>query len=173
MNEADLAQLEFLLNDAKAVKQAITRHNNYRVQALLLYIFVFGYLTLRLFTDVNPASEVFVAFIWTAALLAWLFCAGQSMEIKKLKTIIRENIAKIAGITIERFSESLIPSEALPETSDSTTIRSRYLDDVFHLLLFLILPAIVTIISLQVNLLNLFIYLSIIILAAVLYLLKK
>jgi hypothetical protein len=142
MTEEQRIQHEYLLADFEAIKAEIARRSNAQKTALAAVVAFYAWLVNQLVsTNLGPWH---ICAVWIVVILSYVFYKREGVEIGRLGTIARINIAEVAARTLNIPAENLIPSEvrAADERRDKTT---RTLDRLFFGVLFGAIPVFLTV----------------------------
>ncbi len=142
MLEEQRIQHEYLLADFQATKAEIARRSNAQKTALAAIVVFYAWLLNQL---VSTGIDVWhISAIWIVTILGYSFYRRETLEIKRLGTLIETRIAKVAANDLNIPAEKILPSEVKPadERYDNTT---RVLDWVFSISIFAIIPLTLTV----------------------------
>ena len=136
-------QIDFLLADFNSAKNEISRRSTLQKTVLTLLIAFYAWITNELLKDFSNVNRVPI--IWLVVPLAYIFYYREGKEISRLGFIIRERIAEYVSEIIDIEKEKIIPTEVMDrERYPTDRITKRY-DKIFNYTIFLILPAIFTV----------------------------
>ena len=148
VNVARAKQLDYLLEDYRAIKSEIARRSNLQRFVLLLYLAVVSIVFQRAAS--GSLNSLWVMGLWIAAWLSLLFNIREDLAMRRLGRIISDSIVPTAGTILNADGHNLLPSEMVPDDPKTERLTHRY-DTVFKWAIFFVIPTMISFYLLRIR----------------------
>lgn len=143
MTEEQKIQHEYLLADFGSIKAEIARRSNSQKAALAAAVAFYAWLLNAVV--LTKLGVWHIAAMWIVVVLAAVYYKREGLEISRLGTIAKRDIAEVAARQLKVPPESIIPSECCGADVGRDT-ATKALDTIFSWLLFGAIPLVMTVV---------------------------
>lgn len=138
MSEQENRKHEYLLADYQAIKAEIARRSNLQKAALAALVGFNAWL-LNAFVA-KQETCLHIGALWVVTFLVYIYHEREGLEIKRLAGIIRYKIAEPVSKLLNIESQQLLPSET-DAGEPRIDERTRIYDNIFQLVVFVVIPS--------------------------------